>query len=186
MSNNSMLGKWDSWYKDIKEPTHHKYGNTKTYHYAAGFLVDMPVIEDWGCGTGGLRRYRKTGYVGVDGSKNPFVDVVADLREYTSDVDGIVLRHVLEHNYDWKMVLQNALKSAKKKLCIIIFTPFAAETKEIGHNAKHGVDVPDLSFNQKELESFFEGTQWRMETYQTKTFYGEEHVYYISKEHTIV
>ena len=31
MDNNSMLGKWDSWYKDLKKISSFRYGNTETY-----------------------------------------------------------------------------------------------------------------------------------------------------------
>lgn len=176
-----MLGKWDKWYRNIKSMSSFRYGDTITYRLAAGFMADIGEIEDWGCGTGGFKRFYKGKYTGVDGSFNPFVDKVVDLREYQSSVDGIVMRHVLEHNYDWKLVLENAVASFNKKLCIILFTPFGPETKEMAHNIKYGVDVPDISFNQKELESFFNGLKWKMRSYETKTSYGVEHVYFVER-----
>jgi len=35
-------------------------------------------------------------YVGIDDSNTPFSDIKVDLLKYTSNVDGIFIRHVLE------------------------------------------------------------------------------------------
>lgn len=182
-SGKSMLGKWDNWYKKVSENDmgSFRYGETVTYQLAADFLNDQPEVEDWGCGTGGFKRFCKSKYIGVDGSKTPFADKIADLRTYRSKVDGIMMRHILEHNYDWQEVLKAALESFQKKFCLVIFTPFQAETKEIAHNKKHGVDVPDIAFAKNEIESYFTGMKWRLETYKTRTGYGVEHVYFIEK-----
>lgn len=176
-----MIGKWDKWYKNVKTPGSFRYGNTKTYQLAGDFLADCETVEDWGCGTCGFKEHCKGKYIGVDGSKTPFTDVVADLRTYLSRADGIMMRHVLEHNYDWKDVLLNALHSFEKKLCIVLFTPFVEQTGEIAHNKKHGVDVPDIAFNREELEEYFDHLDWRMETHRSGTHYGEEHIYYIKR-----
>lgn len=176
-----MLGRWDGWYKNLKKSGSFRYGNTASYRLAGEFLVDMKDVEDWGCGAGGFRRHYKGKYTGIDGSHNPFVDKIEDLRNYASRPEGIIMRHVLEHNYDWKKVLANAINSFQKKLCIIIFTPFSNETKEIAQNAKHGVDVPDISFEREELEWFFQGLKYDLETIKSKTAYGVEHIYYIKR-----
>ena len=178
----SMLGKWDDWYKDVKEMGSFKYGNTVTYELAADFLADMAEVEDWGCGTSGFKRFYKGKYTGIDGSANPFVDKVVDLRDYHSSVDGIMMRHVLEHNYKWDKVLPNAVDSFNKKFCLILFTPFMDTTREIAHNKKHGVDVPDIAFSRKDIERFFEGLKWRLQdNIRTRTGYRVEHVYYVEK-----
>ncbi len=176
-----MLGKWDEWYKDIKTMGSFRYGNTVTYKLAADFLADIMEVEDWGCGTGGFKRFYNGKYVGIDGSTNPFVDKVVDLCKYRSKVDGIVMRHVLEHNYNWKDVLCGAVSSFQKKFCLILFTPFRDITQEIAHNKKHGVDVPDIAFARKDIEEQFMGFRWRMESLETRTGYGIEHIYYIEK-----
>lgn len=178
-----MLGKWDGWYKDLdmRKPGPFRYGNTVTYSLAAQFLKDVPEVEDWGCGTGGFRRLYTGKYVGVDGSANRFVDKVADLTEYVSEVDGIMMRHVLEHNPDWKDVLDNAVKSFRKKFCLVLFTPFSDETREIARNEAHGVDVPDISFRREDIEERLVGCTWKTETYKTNTGYRVEHIYYIEK-----
>jgi len=66
-------------------------------------------------------------YIGIDGSDTPFASRIADLRTYRSKAEGILIRHVLEHNYDWEAILAGAVESFQKKLCLILFTPFAAE-----------------------------------------------------------
>lgn len=180
-----MLGKWDLWYKGLTEKDQGAflYGDTQTYLMAADWLSDMKTVEDWGCGVGGFKRFYKGKYIGLDGSKTPFVDRVVDLRKYKSKVDGIVMRHVLEHNYDWKKVLENATQSFQKKMVLVLFTPFVEKTVEISHNLSHGVDVPDISFNQKDLEKCFKGCEWLLSAdIPTSTGYGLEHVYFLAKK----
>lgn len=178
-----MLGKWDKWYKNVKKMSSFRYGNTITYKLAADFLSDMDEVEDWGCGTGGFKRLYKGNYKGIDGSKTPFVDKVADLRQYRSSVNGIVMRHVLEHNYDWERILKNALASFNKKLCIIFFTPFNKDRPHqvITHNNKYGVDVPNISFTHEEIKKCLGDLDYVVEEHKTKTGYGLETIYYITK-----
>lgn len=177
-----MLGKWDGWYKGVKSNYSFRYGNTITYQLAADFLADMAEVEDWGCGTGGFKRLYGGKYIGVDGSTHPSVDKLVDLRTYRSNVDGIMMRHVLEHNYDWEEVLAGAVSSFKKKFCLIIFTPFMDTTREIAHNKQHGIDVPDIAFCRKDIERFFEGLKWRLQdNIKTRAHYRVEHVYYVEK-----
>ena len=173
-----MLGKWDKWYKDTKAVV--TFGDTRTYKLAADFLADMKEVEDWGCGAGGFKQFYKGKYIGIDGTKTPFVDKVADLRRYKSSVDGIIMRHVLEHNYDWQKILFNAILSFRKKFCLILFTPFVKDTHEIAYNKKHGVDAPDIAFNKKDIERFFVGLNWKLkDNLKTRTGYKVEHVYFV-------
>jgi beta-1,4-mannosyl-glycoprotein beta-1,4-N-acetylglucosaminyltransferase len=180
-NDNSMLGRWDKWYKDVTKRGPFKYGNTLTYRLAGEFLKDMGTVEDWGCGTGAFKDFYTGRYVGVDGSKNPFVNKVVDLREYKSDPDGIIMRHILEHNYDWRKILDNALSSFKKKFCLVLFTPFVDKTGVIAQNKKYGVDVPDIAFKREDVESKLKGLKWRMESHRTRTQYRIEHIYYIER-----
>lgn len=179
--NKSMLGKWDGWYKNVNQRTSFRYGNTITYQLSEDFLKDLD-IEDWGAGTGAFKRIHTGGYTAIDGSKTPFTDKVADLRLYKSRSKGIFMRHVLEHNYDWKKVLKNAVGSFTERLAIVIFTPFASVTHEIAHNAPHGVDVPDMSFKKSDIEEYFKDLKWQLiENLKTKTGYGVEHVYLVER-----
>lgn len=157
-----------------------------TYQKAAAFLSDCKIVEDWGCSFGSYRNnFAPKGQkvIGVDGTMTPGVDILTDLRTYkpTELPDGILLRHVLEHNDDWKVILGNALKSFKEKLCIVLFTPWSdGLTKEIVRWPH--LNVPDLSFNWNEFVQVLEQfpvTWTSIENLQTKTSYNVEHVFYI-------
>jgi hypothetical protein len=176
------MGKWDAWYRHLSPITTctKPYGDAVTYLMAAAFLADVEEVEDWGCGAGGFRHFCLGRYMGLDGSKTPFADKIVDLCSYGSRVAGINMRHVLEHNYDWESVLAGAVQSFQRKLCLVLFTPFVEETKEIAHNRASGADVPDLSFNRADIERHFEGLMWRLiPNIKTKSQYGVEHVYLV-------
>lgn len=176
----SNVGAWDKWYAKFdmdSDPTSFRYGDTCTYLMAAAFLSDCVWVEDWGCGAGGFSRFRQDGYLGVDGSDTPFADVAADLATYRSMADGILLRHVLEHNRKWQDVLDNAIISAQKKLCVVFFTPFSEKTKEIADNTPHGIPVPDISFSRKDIENRISKFRYRwIGPFPSETGYGEETV----------
>ena len=185
-----MVDKWNNWYKDLstKDIGSFKYGDTVTYKLGYTYLQSCNTIEDWGCGTGGFKRFFINNetfpkYIGVDGSKTPFADIKADLTKYVSTVDGIFMRHILEHNYDWKAILENACRSFTQKMCLVLFTPFTSETKELAHNLCHGVDVPDLSFDKNEILKIFEkyNITYDLSTFNTDTGYNIEHVFYLTK-----
>src|SRR5262245_11452030 len=97
----SNLIKWNSWYESATDQR--PYGNPQTYEKGATYLRHMNVIEDWGCGLAWFRHYvDPKRYRGIDGTWSRFADHVADLAEYKSSIDGIFLRHVLEHDYRWR------------------------------------------------------------------------------------
>lgn len=170
-----MLGLWDY----SKASPDQKYGDDDiTYEKSMTFLSDCPLVEDWGCGFGTAKKFCKTQYRGIDGSKGPLTDVIVDLREYKSEADGILLRHVLEHNHDWKKVLDNAIASFKKKLVIILFTPLSANTKQIATNWNN---VPDMSFRKDDILEPLKDFQVKEEVLRTRTQYGMEFMFYVSK-----
>lgn len=179
------LGKWEEWYKDLAlvagpQP----YGDQTTYRMAAAFFVGQGDVEDWGCGRGGFRLSNlNERYLGLDGSYTPFADKIVDLCTYRSKASCILIRHVLEHNYDWQGILDGAIASFQKKLCLILFTPFTEQTKEIAHNLKAGVDVPDLSFKPSDIEERFGSLPWKLvANIRTDSQYGTEHVYFVWRE----
>jgi hypothetical protein len=181
----SNVGKWDAWYKDLTPESMgaFRYGDTVTYRMASAFMVDVGEVEDWGCGAGGFKRFYHGNYIGIDGSKTPFADRIVDLCSYTSRVEGIVMRHVLEHNDRWQQVLDNALRSFTRKFCLILFTPFSEQTRQIRHMKEYGVDVPDLSFSRADIEARLEGLRWKLfDNIPTETDYKVEHVYLIWRE----
>jgi hypothetical protein len=177
-------GKWDGWYKSLRVAQRGTmYGDVTTYYMAGAFLTGCATIEDWGCGAGGFKRFCPGDYVGVDGSQTPYASKVVELTTYQSESDGILLRHVLEHNYNWPKIVVGAVKSFRRKLCIILFTPFSDTTREIGHNRARGIDVPDLALAPGDIEAHFAGLSWKLfREIQTKSQYGVENVYCVWRE----
>lgn len=177
----SNLNKWNQWYINLKNME--SYGDSNSYSIGAYYLSDCNEVEDWGCGKGWLRSFfpETVSYIGLDGSHNKFVDKHVDLEAYKSNVEGVFMRHVLEHNYGWKNVLSNAVESFKKKMVLILFTPWSdEETKEIGFT--DSVGVPDLSFNKDEIEEYFRELRFKyLEISSPETFYGVEYIYLIEK-----
>jgi glycosyltransferase involved in cell wall biosynthesis len=125
------------------------YGIEETYKKAAAFLDEGPV-EDWGCGKAYARRFFSQPYKGVDGTPDG-CDLVANLAQYTSNTHGILMRHVLEHNFDWEIVLKNALVSAER-LAIIVCTEFSDQTHLL-YIDKFG--IPIFSFKREDLTKHF-------------------------------
>lgn len=157
-----------------------------TYELAMRWLQDrkaMTVIEDWGCGTAWAKRYLHpiNVYIGVDGSPSPFADRLEDLRSYTSACDGLLLRHVLEHNWEWVRILKNALQSYSWRMCVVIFTPMQPMTREIYWNETVG--VPSLGFKHDDLTGLFGTALKSYDDVKTKTQYGTERLYYLQKRH---
>ena len=147
-----------------------RYGHCDTsYIKAAEFLKDGPV-EDWGCGGGYAKRFfSNSTYIGIDGTGD-YCDIQADLRAYTSNVKGILLRHVLEHNTDWRMVLSNALKSCEK-LALIIYTPFINETTQTGWCTEYG--CPDICFRKEDITDML--PQYTEEVVESPNVWGDHH-----------
>jgi hypothetical protein len=181
----SNVGKWDGWYKNLPDtPSSFQYGDTLTYELAAIFLQDCNEVEDWGVGGGGFLRYRPDA-IGVDGSDTKFAQKkYIDLRKYTTNVEGVHIRHIFEHNYNWKDILENAVKSATKKLAITMFIPLITEdSKELAHNAKYGVDVPDMAINEKEFMDVIvkmNPNNIHREIFSTETGYNKEEIIFIT------
>ncbi|MCC7242220.1 MAG: hypothetical protein IT180_09870 [Acidobacteria bacterium] len=175
----SNLGKWDEWYRGTGEKA--PYGDTESYRIGADFLEDCETVEDWGCGRGWFANFRSRNCVGIDGSHSPFADLIVDLETYTSDVDGIFMRHVLEHNYQWRTILANAVASFRKKMVLAIFTPWSeGDTREIRFVERVG--VPDISFRQGDIVEMLQGLDWELrELRSEQVIYGQEHVFLIQR-----
>jgi hypothetical protein len=171
-----MVGAWN--YDQPK----FAYGDDVTYQKGISFLDGRGTIEDWGCGFAHAKTFvKQSSYVGVDGS-SPYADRIADLSTYTSDVECIFMRHVLEHNANWRQILKNAISSFKRRMVLIIFTPFGPTTRQIATSSLlTSIPVPDISFKKEDLTVFFEHLNYTMETLATNTQYGAEHVFYLEK-----
>jgi hypothetical protein len=176
----NVASRWDSIYRET--PGRPSPPDTLTYEKASAFLQGCATVEDWGCGWGWFRTHLNGSarYRGVDGACSPYADEVADLCGYTSQAEGLLLRHVLEHNPAWDRILSNALRSFTKRMVIVLFTPFADVTQVIGYSETLG--VPDLAFAKTDLIRRFTGLQWQLEeNLQTDTQYGIEQVFYLER-----
>jgi hypothetical protein len=179
----SNVGKWDTAYADASTDPQ-PYGASRSYELGAAALADCVTVEDWGCGLGWFKQFLPdtVTYVGVDGSASPHADVVDDLLTRQTTVEGIFMRHVLEHNYDWELVLDNALASFTGRMVLVVFTPW---TKQVPHHELRFEDaysVPTLALNRRTLVDHFEGFDWRQETIESpETFYGWEAVFTIGR-----
>jgi len=175
----SNVGKWDVWYRGLTARA--PYGDTESYRIGADFLKDCETVEDWGCGRGWFATFRAGHCVGVDGSQSPFADIVTDLETYTSSVDGIFLRHVLEHNRGWQHILRNAVQSFRRKMVLAIFTPWSdGETREL--RVVEPVGVPDIAFRKDDIVGMLHGLTWELlELRSPNRIYGQEHVFLIER-----
>jgi len=154
------------------------YSDSKqeSYKKAGEFFGELPV-EDWGGGTGWVKRYIKGKYRNIDGSPHPQVDEVVDLADYTSTGWNILIRQVLGcAGGVWKQILANALKSFDKKLCIIIGTPFVETTLTQGDFIKENY------FNKQDLlANIPEGLKVTEETVDTDQYYQRDWIIYVEK-----
>jgi hypothetical protein len=181
-------GKWNKLYESLPSaPSAFLYGETQTYKIGADLLADCKTVEDWGTGAGGFKRYRQDA-IGVDGSNTPYADVIADLTAYRSSVEGIFMRHVIEHNYEWRTILINALASVTKRLVIVLFTDLSDSNTEAvegaeQENAAFGVFVPTLRLSREELKTVFIGrcAAFKITGVPSTTRYGTETIIVVDK-----
>ena len=54
-----MADKWNKWYENLNKEhmSAFVYGDTETYQLGYNFLNSCNKVEDWGCGTGGFKRF---------------------------------------------------------------------------------------------------------------------------------
>ena len=182
------LGKWQSLYQDS---TPFPFGSDSTYRIGAEFLAGCRTIDDWGCGTQWFRGVMQglnpeTRITGLDGSAG-YCDQIVDLREYVPAElpDGLILRHVLEHNFDWRIILNRALKSFTHRMILILCTPTVEqETLLYEHSFPEGVSCPYLSLPQSELEQILAsyGLSFHQETIASPdSEFGHETIFRISR-----
>jgi hypothetical protein len=171
--NQSYIERWKAWYD--KDSTLAEYGDKQTYNIGVDFLKGL-AVEDWGCGRGWFRSLHQGPYVGIDGTATRHADIVADLRKYKSSTPGLWLRHVLEHNWDWRLVLDNAVASAEQKIAIIVFTP-NGEGEQLGYTEE--LDVPDIALPHEVIADTLRSGGFVVDqrTVQTGSHYGEETIF---------
>jgi len=171
----SMLNKWS--YGKVGQVC---YSDPKqeSYKKAAEFLGD--TVEDWGCGTGWVKKFFKN-YRGIDGSPSEFIrsDEVTDFADYTSNVENILMREALEYNIEWKKVLENVKKSFRKKFCLIISTPFTEKT----HVDRYYRDIPEIRFKKQDILDMFPESEFNIkeEMIKTKHLYNQDWILYVER-----
>lgn len=136
-----------------------RYGVEQSYVDGMKWLDKCQLVEDWGCALCAAKRYRKGAYRGIDGTPGK-ADLIADLSTYRSKAPGIFMRHILEHNLDWRTILDNALASFTERMTLILFRDTAPEDFVI-HGKHHGhVDI-DLCHDDlmERIEPFLRNTQ---------------------------
>lgn len=183
----SMLNKWD--YSGV-DSVCYSDDDQVSYKKAADFLGPANPVEDWGGGTGWAKRFFTGKYKNIDGSPHKGVDVIANLIKYTSSVDNILLRQVLELNTDWRVILENVKKSFTKKFCLVVFTPLALIT-HIGDTEKvvsaTGVVREDehilIFFNKQDILDYFPSSEFKVseEVVKNGQGYGEDWVLYVQR-----
>jgi hypothetical protein len=173
----SNVHKWDYW--QWGSPIMKQFPNIRSMDLGKKFLADCKRVEDWGCGDGFFKVYRSD-VIGVDGSNTPGADKkYIDLVNYVSDCDGIFIRHVLEHNYEWKSILKNAINSARFKVCVVMFIPFS-----FGGTIQNNPDpigVPNLSISEQEFFQILKDCDVKYEIQDISAGDSYEKMIYITK-----
>lgn len=178
MKHPTLYGPWD--YTRASEPF--AYDDTVSYGLAGEWVSNRGLVEDWGCGTAWMKRFIEGGpYRGIDGAWSKFSDQVVDLRTYTSDVGCAVMRHVLEHNRDWRQIAENFTDSWHDRAALVLFIPPQPEEMDVG-----GPDfpVPDLAVSGPELFDILSRHGTRIEA--TQIFYPPENTIQWSWEGVIL
>jgi hypothetical protein len=168
------------------QPRPRRFGCDTTYKRGAAYLASVGQVEDWGCGTGYFKRFVAAGcYRGIDRDPSASCDLIADLVGYSSTVDAIFLRHVLEHDLRWRSILRNAVDSFRRRMVLILYTPFVRATVDRHRVEGHtpGTLLPEIHFCRGDLVREFRGVAFRLEeNVPTDSPFGREHVFYLRKD----
>lgn len=149
---------WEAWWPDLytSAGVPQEYpGGSESYKLAGEFLGGENLVEEWGCATTYGRQFIPAPYRGVDGAKSKFNDVTADLTQYKSDVPNALIRHVLEHNWEWRTILDNFLGSFTNRAVVILFIPLGDQ--DINRSFENRVEMPQSPPGlQLDQASFFD------------------------------
>lgn len=155
---------------------HSQYGTLETYSRAAAWFKDCAEVSDWGGGSGFFRQFLPDAvrYRLVDGTLQADAQTIANLETFAEPAEGILIRHVLEHNVNWLDILQNAMRAFTKRLVVVTFTGPADAT----HVVKMKSGWPVHQFNLDELRHEMAPCLVRDEAVSTS---HPEHVFYLAK-----
>ena len=110
------MHEWNGW----KESDPILLGNEETYKKAVKWLDGFGDIVDFGGGTGYAAKFVKRSHYSVmDGSFSRRVPAPVDLSYVRLETDCLLMRHVLEHNFNWTQILDNALKSFRDRKSVV-------------------------------------------------------------------
>jgi hypothetical protein len=169
-----------------REARPRRFGCDTTYKRGAAYLSGVGLVADWGCGTAYFKRFVPAGcYRGIDSSPTASCDEVADLASYTGEVDGLFLRHLLEHDLRWRRILGNALASFRRRMVLVVSTPFVRATEEHHRvpGPAAGPCLPEIRFCRRDLIRAFGSIPFRLEeNIPTDSPFGREHVFYLCKD----
>lgn len=155
---------------------HDSYGAPDTYRLAAAWLKDCASVDDWGGGTGYFGPWLPSScaYRVVDGTLQVVEQRLADLARFDEPSDGILLRHVLDVNADWRAILLNALAAFRRRMVVVTFTPDAEESRVV----KVKTGWPIIHFNPADLKQLMGRHLVRDEVVQTS---HPERIYYLER-----
>ncbi len=171
----SGAGKWAPRY--VEGQKHVSYGKAETYIRGARWLEDVASVEDWGCGYCTFRDHLPAGaaYIGLDGSPG-YCDQVVDLEEYTSETPGIFMRHVLEHNVNWRQIIINAVHSFQRRMVLVLFlTPGSVDTRHRNVDDLGAGKIPNIYISDPDLVKLLGSALHHRERFHKET------VYYLEK-----
>lgn len=184
----SRMGMWDSFFSASTETSSDV--EDVTIRMAAAFLGvrEVRLVEDWGCGHSRTSQYlgKHQQYSGIDGSTSTSAGQICALENLKSNADGILMRHVLEHNPNWEAILDNALSSFRIRMVLILFTPFQPTTRAISEYknwAGSGSSMWDIGFARDDITGRFRRLKWTsLEGLPTNTQYGVEHMFFLMRD----
>ena len=153
-------------------------GDPKSYDMAAE-IFDGIKVEDWGCGEGYFKYLYGTSTLSVDDKDGAWTDKAVNFSSYTSQTPGILLRHMIEHRYDFRSIMANANKSFTEVLVLILFTPMDRKTRELAWNSGEG--LPLISFSHADVRSFFPECRVTWKDIRSNTQFGHERVYTVRR-----
>jgi hypothetical protein len=173
-------------YKGVVSPT--RYGSDDTTYVRAGLYLSGPgLVEDWGCGTTYARRFIGAPYWGVDGVRSKFNDEQADLAApRPAPAPKILMRHVLEHNWNWRDILENLLNSFTDRAALVLFLqPGPVDKNVSGSDLSDTSEWPGLELCEPDLNALLDShpeiNVWVEDLTTATAPQNFERIYWLSK-----
>lgn len=175
MSHDDRTTEWETWWPRLYAgdglPSPYVADDGASYIRAGAYLSGPGEVWEWGCATTWGKRFIGAPYQGFDGS----TDVErwgghggVDLRTFRPEVapPKAIMRHVLEHNWEWRDILRNFMQTGFTELAVLIlFIP--PEVGDDRDNPEWRFDdlVPALTIDDTDLAAILTDdpnvTVWR-------------------------